>query len=210
LFRTIGFLGLFACCITAQGQLLDSLAIFSQERPKFIAKLDSRGSFISNSNVRLMGVKLGLEHAGRFQYGLGYTLLTSRVEHPRTVHGVAATPVRLRMGYVTPYVEYAFLQRGPWEVRIPVQFGIGSGALTYVDSEGDQQRLKQAFLFLYEPSMTVQYRFLHYFGLHAGWGFRLVLSNAELDESLTAPIYLFGLKVFFGDLWADLQGDHPG
>src|SRR5690606_5737456 len=182
----------------------------SQERPKFIAKLDSRGSFISNSNVRLMGVKLGLEHAGRFQYGLGYTLLISRVEHPRTVLGVAATPVRLRMGYVTPYVEYAFLQRGPWEVRIPVQFGIGSGALTYVDSEGDQQRLKKAFLFLYEPSMTVQYRFLHYFGLHAGWGFRLVLSNAELDESLTAPIYLFGLKVFFGDLWADLQGDHPG
>lgn len=206
----MGFLGLFACCLTAQGQLLDSLALFSQAPPKFIAKLDSRGSFIRNSNVRLMGVKLGLEHAGRFQYGLGYTLLISRVEQPRTVLGVAATPVRLRMGYVTPYVEYAFLQRGPWEVRIPVQFGIGGGALTYQDRHGQQQRLKRAFLFLYEPSMTVQYRFLDYFGLHAGWGFRLVLSNAELDESLTAPIYLFGLKVFFGDLWADMQGDQPG
>ena len=40
LFRSIGFLGLFACCVTAQGQLLDSLAIFSQARPKFIAKAE--------------------------------------------------------------------------------------------------------------------------------------------------------------------------
>ena len=202
------------CCSTVaaavQAQLLDSLALFSQERPKFIVKLDSRGSFISNSNVRLMGVKVGLEHAGRFQYGLGYTFLSSPVEQLRTVNGVAATPVRLRLGYVTPYVEYAFYQREPWEVRIPVQFGLGGGSLVYDDAEGHTQQFKRAFLFLYEPSMTVQYRFLRYFGLSAGWGFRLVLTNAQLDETLTAPIYLFGLKVFFGDLWADVKPGHPG
>lgn len=65
-----------------------------------------------------MGVKVGLEHVSRFQYGVGYTFLASPVEQLRTVNGVAATPVRLRLGYVTPYVEYAFYQRGPWEVRI--------------------------------------------------------------------------------------------
>ena len=194
----------------AQAQLLDSLALFSKERPKFIAKLDSRGSFISNSNVRLMGVKIGLEHAGRLQYGIGYTFLSSPVEQLRTVNGVAGTPVRLRLGYVTPYVEYAFYQRGPWEVRIPVQLGLGGGALIYKDAEGRKQHFKKAFLLLYEPSMTVQYRFLRYFGLSAGWGFRLVLTNAQLDETLSAPIYLFGLKVFFGDLWADVKPGHPG
>lgn len=210
LFRT----ALIGCCCAvdtaAQAQLLDSLALFSRERPKFIAKLDSRGSFISNSNVRLMGVKIGLEHAGRFQYGVGYTFLSSPVEQLRTVNGIAATPVRLRLGYVTPYVEYAFYQRGPWEVRIPVQFGLGSGSLIYKDADGQKQPFNRAFLLLYEPSMTVQYRFLRYFGLSAGWGFRLVLTNAKLDETLSAPIYLFGLKVFFGDLWADVKPGHPG
>lgn len=58
--------------------------------------------------------------------------------------------------------------------------------------------------------MTVQYRFLRYFGVSAGWGFRLVLTNAELDETLSAPIYLFGLKVFLGDLWTDLQPKQHG
>ena len=210
LFRVVTIVCSSAVVLVAQAQLLDSLALFSSERPKFIAKLDSRGSFISNSNVRLMGVKFGLEHAGRFQYGIGYTFLSSPVEQLRTINGIAATPVRLRLGYVTPYVEYAFYQRGPWEVRIPVQFGLGGGSLIYKDAEGEKQQFKQAFLFLYEPSMTVQYRFLRYFGLSAGWGFRLVLTNADLDETLSAPIYLFGLKVFFGDLWNDVKPGHPG
>ena len=210
LFRASLILSCSAVVTAAHAQLLDSLALFSQERPKFIAKLDSRGSFISNSNVRLMGVKIGLEHAGRLQYGVGYTFLSSPVEQVRTVNGVAGTPVRLRLGYVTPYVEYAFYQRGPWEVRIPVQIGLGGAALIYKDAEGQKQQFKRAFLLLYEPSMTVQYRFLRYFGLSAGWGFRLVLTNAKLDETLSAPIYLFGLKVFFGDLWADVKPEHPG
>jgi hypothetical protein len=34
------------------------------------------------------------------------------------------------------------------------------------------------------------------------------VTNAELDENLNAPIYLFGLKVFMGDLsGADLRSD---
>lgn len=205
LFPVLLFLWAWMAASPGQAQLLDSLALFSQERPRFIVKLDTRGSFISNSNVRLMGVKVGLEHAGRFQYGLGYTFLASPVEQPRTVNDQAAVPVRLHLDYVTPYVEYAFYQRGRWEVRIPVQLGFGGGSLVYEDDQGRKNKLKSAFLFLYEPSMTVQYRFLRYFGISAGWGFRLVLSNARLDEQLSAPIYIFGLKVFFGEVWTDLH-----
>jgi hypothetical protein len=188
----------------ARAQLLDSLALFSSQQPRFIAKLDSRGSFIRNSSVRLLGIKVGLEHAGRFQYGVGYTFLVHPVDYARTVDGVPNVPVRLRMGYATPYVEYAFFQRGPWEVRIPVQFGLGSVSLR-TGSGGAERVLERSFLLSYEPCMTVQYRFLRYFGASAGWGFRLVLANTHLDEPLTAPIYQFGLKVFFGDLWHDLH-----
>lgn len=193
------------CWVPAKAQLLDSLALFTKERPHCILKLDSRGSFISNSNVTIMGVKAGLEHAGRFQYGVGYSFLWTPVEAPRTVNGVAAVPTTLRLGYLAPYVEYAFYQRGPWEVRIPVQFGIGSGSLAYFDTENRKQRTARSLLLIYEPSMTVQYRFLKYFGANVGWGYRLLLVRTDLDERLTAPIYVLGLKVFFGDLWKDLR-----
>jgi hypothetical protein len=53
--------------------------------------------------------------------------------------------------------------------------------------------------------MTIQYRFLKYFGANAGWGYRLLLVRTGLDERLSAPTYVLGLKVFFGDLWKDLN-----
>lgn len=193
------------CWLPAEAQLLDSLARFSEQPRRLVVKLDSRGSFISNSRVSIMGVKLGLEHAGRFQYGLGYSFLRTSVEAPRTVDGMAATPTRLWISYVSPYVEYAFYQRGPWEVRIPVQLGFGSGSLVFRDAQDRKQRTARSFLLLYEPSMTVQYRFLKYFGANLGWGYRLLLVPTELDERLTAPTYVLGLKVFFGDLWREVR-----
>ena len=33
------------------------------------------------------------------------------------------------------------------------------------------------------------------------------LTPADLDENFNAPIYLFGVKVYFGDLYRDLRGE---
>ncbi|MFT3884228.1 MAG: hypothetical protein QM724_01990 [Flavobacteriales bacterium] len=204
--------GLLIAGPAAEAQLLDSIALFTERQPKLVVKLDTRGSFISNQNVSLWGLKVGLEHAGRFQYGIGYSFLRTRVEGVRHVDGLGAVDAHLRFGYFTPYVEYAFYQRGPWEVRIPVQFGIGGGSVVYRDANGDTQKLARSAIFLYEPSMTVQYRFLKYFGAGAGWGYRLVFGGGGLGEHLTAPIYVLGMKVFFGDLWRDVRtsGDSTG
>ena len=189
-------------------QLLDSIGMFLQEKPRLTVGLDSRGSFISNQNVRMMGVKVGLEHAGRVRYGIGYSFLRTPIERERQVveNGMTRTvTTRVRLGYVTPYFSYAFYQRGPWEVSIPVQVGIGGGSLVYDDLEGRTQKLKRAFVFLYEPAMTVQYRFLKYFAVGGGLGYRLAFTNASLDESLNAPVYILGVRVFFGDVYKDLR-----
>jgi len=187
-------------------QLLDSIALFLEEPPRPVLRLDMRGSFISNQNVRLMGVKLGLEHSRRFQYGIGYTFLFTPVHGEVDVEGLGPTETRLRVGYFTPYVDYAFYQRGPWEVRLPVQIGIGAGSVVYDDADGKTQKWARTGLITYEPAMTVQYRFLKYFAVGAGWGFRLVIQTGDkLGENLNAPIYTLGFKVFFEDLWRDME-----
>ncbi|MBL7953038.1 MAG: hypothetical protein JNM62_15120 [Flavobacteriales bacterium] len=205
--RTLFLLLLTSFAISrVQAQLLDSIALFAQERPRPVLRLDMKGSFVSNQNVRMMGVKLGLEHARRFQYGAGYSFLFSPVERDRFVHGLGTRPTRLRMGYVHAYVDYAFYQRGPWEVRIPVQVGVGSGSVVYDDQAGRRQKLFRSGFIIYEPCMTVQYRFWKYFGLGAGWGYRLVMRTGHsLDERLTAPIYTLGLRIFFEDVYRDLD-----
>ena len=192
----------------ARAQLLDSIALFARESPRPIVRLDLKGSFVSNENVRLLGLKLGLEHARRFQYGLGYSFLFTPVERPRYVEGLGTLPTRLRLGYAHVYVDHAFYQRGPWEVRIPVQLGYGRGSVVYDDAAGKARKLLSSGLLIYEPSMTVQYRFARYFGIGAGWGYRLVLhTRSRLDERLTAPIYALGLRIFFEDLYRDVE-DH--
>jgi hypothetical protein len=204
--RTTCLLIAFSMTLMAlsQGMMLDIRAALSEPALP-IAKLDLRGSFIGNERVQFAGIKFGLEHGARFQYGIGYSFLWSRVEKVETVPVDGAVTTRLRFGYVTPYVEYAFYRKGPWELRMPVQLGIGSGSVVYDDLGGRTRKLQKSGVFLYEPSITVQYRFLTYFGLGAGWGYRLVLRSAPLAEGLTAPIYAFGLKVFFGDLWKDIR-----
>jgi hypothetical protein len=120
------------------------------------------------------------------------------------IAGGELVTTRLNLGFVTPYVDYAFYQRGPWEVRLPVQLGIGGGSVTYRDAAGRRQRLDRSVIILYEPAMTVQYRFLKYFAVGGGWGFRLAFhTRSSLGEDLSAPIYSFGLRIFFADLWRD-------
>lgn len=200
---------LILALITALGsraQLIDSIGLFLTEPPRPIVRLDLKGSFVSNHNVRLIGLKLGLEHARRFQYGLGYSFLYSPVVRDRNVEGEGLRSSRLRLGYAHVYTDYAFYQRGPWEVHIPVQLGFGSGSVVYEDATGRTRKLLRSGLILYEPSMTVQYRFLKFFGVGAGWGFRLVIRTGDdLGERLTAPIYSLGVRIFFGDLYKELQ-----
>ena len=198
---------LLAMCLTLQAQLVDSIRHDLQQKPTLVVKLDGHGSFISNETVNFIGFKIGREHAGRVQYGIGYSFLLTPVEHEQVVEGEGMVTTRLRLGYVTPYFDYAFYQKGPWELRLPVQFGIGSGSVVYDGTDGNSHTLKRGLIFLYEPCMTVQYRFLKYFAIGGGWGFRLVLSSSvKLNDGLTAPIYTYGLRVFFGDLWKDVMG----
>ena len=190
-----------------KAQLLDSIGLFLKEEPRVVVKADMRGSFISNRNVRIAGIKIGYEHAQRFQYGLGYSFLLTPVQKLREVPGQGLISTRLRIGYINAYVDYAFYQRGNWEVRMPVQLGVGSGSVIYKDLEGHKRKLLRTGLVIYEPAMTVQYRFLKYFALGGGIGFRFAIrTHQSLDEQITAPIYMFGLKVFFGEIWSKLKG----
>ncbi|MBK7084563.1 MAG: hypothetical protein IPH53_07805 [Flavobacteriales bacterium] len=191
-------------------QRIDSIPDYLTAPPELIVKLDMRGSFIGNESVRFVGVKLGLEHASKVQYGVGYSFLFSTVEGTAEVEGLGTVGTRLRFGYVTPYFDFAFYQKNNWELRIPVQFGIGSGSVVYEDADGRKRKLQRSGVFLYEPSMTVQYRFLNYFAIGGGWGYRLVLRSAPLADGLAAPVYTFGLRVFFGDLWRDIRPEGSG
>lgn len=191
---------------SVNAQLTDSLRVLLDQSPRVAVKLDGRGAFVSNRPVRMLGFKVGLEHGRRLQYGLGYSFLRTPVSRldKVTVNGAELeVDTELRMGLFTPYIEYAFYQDGPWQVSIPVQFGLGTGYREF-ELNGEKQKTDRTFLFIYEPAMSVQYRFFRYFALSGGLGYRLVFKdNDVLTDRLTAPIYLLGFRIFFDDLLRD-------
>ena len=61
-----------------------------------------------------------------------------------------------------------------------------------------------SWIIIYEPAMTIEYKFMRYFGLGGGVGFRLAIkSNQQIKESFTAPEYILRVKIYFGDIYKE-------
>lgn len=190
------------CCVFAVGakaQLLDSIALSLKEKPRFLLKMDNRGSFISTRSASLWGVKVGVEHNKRVQYGIGYSWLMKRITRQAEIAGVPVD-YRLRFGYITPFFEYSFYRHNKWEVSIPVQVGVGKASYI-LKEDGNKFRIHASWVFLYEPAMTVEYRLLKFFGLGLGIGYRLaVKTNKDMEEGLSAPTYMLKMKLYLPKL----------
>lgn len=192
---------------------IDTIKHSFQHRPTLDLRLDSRNSFISTRFARIFGVKAGLDFNKRVKVGLGYNHLVSEIDRDiRTTDAFGVTTVQkstLRFWYFTPYFEYAFYQKHPWEISIPVHLGIGASRYRYKNTAGDRLFTEANLVVLYEPYMVCQYRFLRYFALGAGVGFRLLMvGNGGIPENLNSPNYVIKFKVFIADFYKDVSGNN--
>lgn len=178
-----------------------------KEKPRFEVRFDSRNSFISQSGVRVFGVKLGLQFQEKLSIGLGYNQLWSSLTNQDIQWQNQFVRGELKFNYFSPYVEYVFYQDQYWEMSIPVQFGIGSAYYENKTEIGPPELHKKTVV-SYEPAITFQYRFMKYFAAGMGVGYRLmIIPNREIKERFTAPVYLFKFKIYFQDLLRDFSND---
>lgn len=192
------------CVIGIQAQHFEEeLRLALKEEPKFEFKLDSRNAFISNTGVRVLGFKLGLNFDDKLSFGLGYNQLWSKPKNQLFIEGVNYN-AEVNYYYFSPYVEYTFYRDEKWEFSIPVQFGLGESWYEF-ERNGNKLSRSRNFVVSYEPAITVQYTFLKYFGLGAGVGYRLmIVPNQSIEEQFTSPVYIFKFKIFFQEIYHDL------
>lgn len=107
----------------------------------------------------------------------------------------------LRFGYGVVFMEYNFYKSKHWNAEIPVQIGLGkAGYFDYLQ----YGNFASTWMLIYEPAMTIEYRFLRYFGIGGGVGFRLAVKlNKEVKEKFSAPEYLLRFKIYFGDIYKE-------
>lgn len=172
--------------------------------PKLDLRLDSRNSFITEKNVKLFGIKIGLDHKQTFRYGIGFNYLKSNLEKEIVNDNITSIAL-LRFYTFSPYVEYIFFKDNKWELSVPVQMGFGGSYYHHKDESGYSHNTNKSFVMSYEPAITAQYRLLKYLGPSIGIGYRLmIVNNSSIDEKFTSPVYQFGMALFVEDLYKDI------
>ena len=208
-YKGIFFISILLLSFNCQAQFFDSIRTSLTYKPKLDVKLDSRNGFISASVARIIGLKVGLDYNKTFKIGAGYNFLFSDIKQNVAVvdHSGNRNTIQgeYRFQYLALYSEYVFYKNDPWEISILAHFGGGVSRIRYTDLSGNSSNTPSKFVLLYEPYMTAQYKFLKYFGVGAGVGYRLAYSSDQFSRrQLNSPIYVYKFKFFFAEFYQDV------
>lgn len=187
---------------------LDTIKDCLKEKPRVFAKLDTRNSFISNSSAKIFGVKMGLNYGHRLLIGIGYNQLyppakdfDQQLYYTDISGSRDSVTSRLRMYYISIYMEYIFYQTKHWSLGTPLQLGVGK--TYYVYELYDQKRKREENMnIIYEPGVSVSYKFVKWFGIGADIGFRfMVTGDKRINQKFNAPTYTFKILIYYGEIY---------
>ena len=194
-------MGLLLAASSLSAQVINhprELGAAFRQSPKLLVGLDSRRSFISGRDVKVMGLRVGLEFEKRARVGFGVYTLASQFQRKFiqiNYLGLADTvTTQLEFSYMTAYFEYILLTTKHWEVSFPIHVGIGDVGFSKVAGE------PQACL-LTEVNAWASYKIFPFLGLAGGVGYRQILAGGDaIRENFNAPTYNFGIKFWAGYL----------
>jgi hypothetical protein len=201
----------FFVLISEAQPTLDTIKYCLKQRPQIFLKLDGRNSFIENSRAKIFGIKGGLSYGKRLQFGIGYNQLYPPAEDFDTqlyfydsFGRLSPFTAHLRMYYFSAYAEYVFYQTKHWELSMPLQFGIGKSFYRY-NWLGVNRKTDESFNFIYEPAISVEYKFVKWVGVGADVGFRfMVTSDRHLNKNFTSPTYAFKFLIYYSEIFKSL------
>ena len=206
--KIILLLFLLSSCFQTRAQpTLDTIKFCLQQKPHPFVSLDSRNSFIDNSLVNIFGIKGGLRYNKRLSFGLGYYQLYNP---PGNLHedlyyiNSLGKPYiiqkGLKMFYFAANVDYAFYRTKHWELSMPLQIGIGKTFYQYTEN-GIKHKTNQSANFVYEPTISVDYKIVRWVGISADFGYRfMVTQNRKLNQQFNSPIVAFGIAIYYSEI----------
>ncbi|HEX8514946.1 MAG TPA: hypothetical protein VF868_02015 [Bacteroidia bacterium] len=190
---------------------LDTIRDCLKQKPQLFAKFDGRNSFIENSRARIFGFKLGVSYGKRLHFGLGYNQLFPNSDAfdkilyvPHSYNDLRPVTANLHMYYVSAHAEYTFYKTRHWELSMPLQFGVGKSYYTY-RYLGYKEKTEEAFNFIYEPAISIEYKIVRWVGIGADAGYRFMITkDSHLNDNFTSPTYAFKLLIYYGEIFKSI------
>jgi hypothetical protein len=179
-----------------------------KSKPKVDVKFDNRFSFIRDTDVKTIGIKVGLNFRRKFKVGLGFNQMLFNVEKVAfdEIAGVNRS-VELEYSYFSPYIEYVYYNTRKWEFSLSFQHGIGGASYQYTNANGKKVKLINSLVLSYEPAMLIDYKIIRWVGIGTGIGYRMVYyKEPGIKEKFSSPEYVIKLKIYLGEIVRSITG----
>jgi hypothetical protein len=175
-------------------------------KPKLDVKFDNRFSFVRDSDVKTVGIKVGLSFRRRFKVGLGINQMVLPSTNQLIIEQDTLS-VQMEYTYFSPYIEYVYYSSRKWEFSLSAQVGLGSANQKYSDENGDKQKINQTTILSYEPAMLIDYKIIRWVGIGTGVGYRLVFYKSPgIKQKFSSPEYIIKLKIYLGEIYRTITG----
>jgi hypothetical protein len=204
------FVILLIVCLPAPGrsQYLDSLGATLRGDYSVDVRLESRNSFIDYQLVSITGVRAGLSFRRKLRLGVGLswieTPVISAAASAQVKNDTAGREQLVKLAYICYYADVVFHKTKRWQLSVPLQLGTG---LIWLEDPLLRPELRSGpkkMLLLYEPGISVQYKFYKWLGTGADIAYRFTLPNSAIAGQLSSPTYSFRLLIWFDQLYFQL------
>ncbi len=194
--------------ITTTAQTMDSLFSAFHHKPGIDFSIESRNSFLLNDTVKFRGIKIGVRFGKKIKIGISFNWLKSNVFNRVNYFYNSSndtTQGYFKMFYFSLYTKIVYHKNKRWEFSTPIQFGYGNSWL--------QNRKKLSFknqefkkpMFVYEPTVSVQFKLLKWLGIAGNIGYRFVWHKEEkILSHLNGPIYVLNLNIMLDQLFFEI------
>ena len=175
------------------------------KKVKFMAKVETRNSFIQTHHATFVGVRAGFEFKFPVRFGIGYywmlTNLDSKFYNPNDF-GLTDKTAQPKLNYAIGYIDYSFYKEDDWELAVPVQIGIGESF--YRSNESN--KIANDLVVPMEFGVAVSYLFTDWVGFGVGLGYRVMLkSNKQVRENFNSPYYQIRINILFSEIFRGIK-----
>ncbi len=87
---------------------------------------------------------------------------------------------------------------------MPLQIGVGQTYYKY-KLLGETKKIEKNVNFIYEPCVSIEYKYLKWIGVGADVGFRfMVTKDKKLNQNFNSPTYAFKLLIYYNEIFKSL------
>ncbi len=197
---------LFFCSITfSQAQFIRDKYYEAPEKTwKLMFVFDGRRSLIASQNVKIGGIRTGMQFKNLFRSGIGFygfaAPLRKEIIFPPNAR-IKRAEETLNYSYATLFFEPILYRYRKWEFSVPMALGAGKARLALTDTSGVLLKFKEGGAGFFEIAAYAEYRFFWWIGIGGGTGFRKILNTDIIEgNKLNGPYYQLAVKIYFGEI----------